>query len=79
MSELRWYCTVWRKKSKKIKVNMEKIWVVHSIELHQLYINQVFSQLSGFSFRKKQKKNRVFYVILLDILMQKKSVGTFFE
>jgi len=53
MGELRSYCTVWRKKSKKVKVNMKKIRVVHSIELYQLYINQVFSQLSAFSFRKK--------------------------
>jgi hypothetical protein len=51
MSELRWYCTVWRKL--KIKVNKKNIWVVHSIELDWLYINQVFSQLSVFSFRKK--------------------------
>ena len=56
---------------------MEKIWVVHSIELHQLYINQVLSQLSGFLFRKKKKKNRIFYVILLHILMQKNLSGHF--
>ncbi len=32
---------------------MKKIWVVHPIELHLLYIKQVFSQLSIFLFRKK--------------------------
>ncbi len=53
MGELHPYCTVWRKKSKKIKINMEKIWVVHSIELHLLYTNQVFFQLSVVSFREK--------------------------
>ena len=57
VSELRWYCTIWRKKSKKIKVNMKMIWVVHWIELYRFYINQVFSQLSAFTFRKKNEKN----------------------
>jgi len=53
MSELRSYCTVWRNKSKKIKVDLGTIWVVHSIERYQLCINIVFSQLSIFPFRKK--------------------------
>jgi hypothetical protein len=52
MGELRSYCTVWRKKSKKIKVDLKEIWVVQSIELCQLCINIVFSQLSVFPFRK---------------------------
>ncbi len=63
VGELRSYCTVCSKKSKKIKVNMKEIEVVHSIELHLLYINRVFSQLSSFSFRKKSsffRKMRVF-------------------
>jgi len=41
------------KKSKKIKVDLKEIWVVQSIELCQLCINIVFSQLSVFPFRKK--------------------------
>ncbi len=54
MGQLRPSCTVWGKKSKKIKVNMKELWVVYSIELHSLYVNQVFSQLSGFTVYQKR-------------------------
>jgi hypothetical protein len=44
------------KNGKIIKVSIKQICIVNSIELYQLCIYQIFSQLSVFSF---QKKNRV--------------------
>jgi hypothetical protein len=74
MGELRWYCTVCSKKSKKSKLNMKKIGIVHSIELHRLYVNQVFSQLSCSLFRQKIEfffKNECFSRFLEKIKMFK--------